>query len=424
MSAVNGRGAATPSHRALPLLADAAGGLLATLGALNFAGRFLAGLGMPCDFTAYYLAGRAFLLGEDYYRQETVEALAAAAGLGGDLGPFLYPPLFAAMVSPLSHLDYVTARLFWFALTLFCLAVGLLTLTRTSGLRLRPGWRGPALAFVVLFPPVFDDLLKGQVTTILLALLGLSASWARSLAPAAGLAVAMAGAIKLSPALVAVQFALRGNRRALAAVLVAGGALAMSSLALAGPALHLEYAFQALPSVGLQVGAAANISLPGLLARLFDPRSLVPPIWPNASVAGWATPVALCALGGFYVVALRRGGMNGDNEAFGLTLTVMLLGTPSSQAYTLVLALFPLAVLLAPVVSHPVVDWRRFDLLVVAAALLAVPPDLRLDPAIAAGLGLPNAPGGAVSFAIGALPTIGLLVLACMLVTRPARPPA
>jgi hypothetical protein len=322
------------------------------------------------------------------------------------------------VVSPLASLDHTTARLLWLGLSLLLLAAALLALKATIGLRLGPGWRGPALALVALFPPVFDDLLKGQVSTLLLCLLCSATLLVRRAPLAAGSLVALAAGVKLAPGLLAAQFGLRRQYRACLGAMAAGGALGLLSLLVAGWPRHVEYVTQTLPSVGHQVGAAANISLPGLVARLFDPGSLVPPLWPNANLAGVLTPLALVALGALYIRAVRNA--HTEAEALGLTVIALLLATPSSQAYTLTLALVPIAALIARSQMAVAPDWRLFDLTVLAVALLSVPPDLRLDPAMAASLGVPSNPEGGFAIAISALPAIGLVILGWLLSVRPS----
>jgi len=404
--------------RYLPLAADVAGLALA-LGGLGLTLRQLAaGIGQPSDFTAYYLAARAHALGLDYYRRETLEALAAAAGLSGDLGPYLYPPLFAAALGPLAVLDYVLARWVWLGLSLGCLAAGLLLLRTAAGLRLGAGWRGPALAFVACFPPLADDLLKGQVTALLLLLL--AGAWyahRRERPYLAGTLVALAAWIKLAPALLLVYFALRRDWRGVAAGAVTTVGLLVLSLLAAGPAPHLSYFTQTVPTIGLQIGAAANVSLPGLVARLFAPGPLNAPLVPDAGLYLGGLALGLSGTTGAFVwVSLTQPGPAArDRLGYAFAIVTLLLLTPSSRAYTLVLALIPLAALFACFHEAGQPNWRVFDLLVVVLLLLSVPPDLRLDPLAAMQLGLQASPPPVLLALISALPTAGLVTLAIAL---------
>ncbi len=406
--------------RKLALAVDALGLLLALVALGNLLGRLAAGAPQTSDFTAYYLAARAHTLGLDYYRRETIEALAAATGIVGDLGPYLYPPLFAALLSPLAGLDYPIARWLWATAALLSVGVSLFLLKSAAGVRLGPGWRGPTLAFLVLFPPVGDDLLKGQITWLLLVIL--SGAWlahARGRVGLAGALVGLAAAIKLAPALVLLYFALRREGRALAAGLGVAVLLAAASFALAGVEPHVVYACETLPSIGIQVGAAANVSLPGLAARLFDPASLVAPLLPDRRLYFVALALALGTLACAFVRAVTvEAAGRGANSGFALAVGAMILAGPSSQAYVLVLALLPLAAVLANVRTGEAWDRRGVDLLLVAALLLSVPPNPRLQPALAAAWGLPATLPALPAAVVAALPTAGLALLTALLVAH------
>ncbi|MHB1006929.1 MAG: glycosyltransferase family 87 protein [Chloroflexota bacterium] len=407
-------GARTAGVRGRLLLAlDLVGAAVALGGLLNLAGRIAAGIGQPCDFTAYYLAGRAHLLGLDYYQQATLEGLAAAAGLRGDLGPFLYPPLFAAAVAPLAALPYPMARSLWFVFGLVALGAALLLLKNAARLPVGPGLRGIALAFAVFFPPTFDDLLKGQVTTLLLLLLaGAWLALVRARPTLAGALVAVAASVKLAPALFLVYFVLRHQHRALAAGVASGAGLVAASLLLGGVERHLAYLSRALPDASLQVGATANVSLPGLFARLFAPVSLTPALWPSPLASTVAAPSALLVVAFIYWRFVRaEAATDKAYPGFTATVLVMLLAMPSAQAYALTLVFVPLAWALAACLAARPPRWRLLDLVVVAAIMLAVPPDLKLAPEFASALGVSATPRGALGFAISAMPTVGLLLL-------------
>lgn len=403
-SATSRPGYTAPGGRAL--IADALGLILAIVGWIYTFAKVASGMERPSDFSAYYLAGRAYQLGLDYYQRDTIESLGAAAGLRGDFGPYLYPPLFAAAVSPLAALDYASARWLWAAVCLFCLLVALALTQRAAGVALPPGWRGPVLGLVAFFPPVADDALKGQVTCVLLLLLaGAWLAQQRGQSWLSGALVAVAVAVKLAPALLLVHFALRRDYRALAAGALAALALVGASLVIAGPNQNVTYVTQQIPYIGLQVGASQNVSLPGALTRLWAVQ--------GSHLGGQsALNIALCA-GWLVMGALLLGAAWGERRrpsaaglGYGFTVAVMLLATPSSQTYTLVLALLPIAAVAA--------RWRgsrRFnravvDLALVATMLLSVPPNLPLS----AG------PMGATAsvvliLLVSSLPTLGLLLL-------------
>ncbi|MHB1416742.1 MAG: glycosyltransferase family 87 protein [Chloroflexota bacterium] len=402
---------ARPSRRAVVI--DGLGFAAALLGFGLLLSRVAGG-----DFAAYYLAGQGFLQGLDFYQREAIESLASAAGIVGDLGPFLYPPLFAMGVVPLAGLDYVTARWLWFALSATGLVSALLLLKSVTGLRLGPGWRGPAVAFVAFFTPIGDDLLKGQVSWLLLLLL-VAAWWAlRGRRPyLGGTLIALATTIKLAPALFVVHLGLRRELRATAASLVAGTALLMISVLALGIDRHLTFLFDTMPFIGVQVGSTANISLAGAFTRFFDPGSLAGPLWPNPwlHVVGTAA-ASLIVLAVFVRDGLAQPRPKAADEGFALVAICMLLLTPSSRAYTLVVGVMALAVIFARFRASPEPDWHLFDALLIAVLLLAIPPDIRLEPGLAAGLGIVQTPTGPLALLLPLIPTLGLILTLVLLV--------
>ena len=409
-------GSDQPSTSTLTRAFEAIGLLLAVGGwAYTFSG-IAAGIGHPSDFSAYYLAGRAHQLGLDYYQRGTIESLGAAAGLNGDFGPFLYPPLFAAVVSPLAALDYASARWLWAVMCLGCLLLGLAFAQRAAGLAIPPGWRGPLLAFVALFPPVADDALKGQITSVLLLLLaGAWLAHQRGRPTLAGALVALAASVKLAPALVLVYFALRRDYRALAAGAVAGLALIGASIACAGPTQNVAYVTKQVPFIGLQIASAHNVSLQGTLTRLFATFApgLQGPL-AEAIVLSGAWLLIGAFLAGCARAVRRRPAAAG--LGYGGAIAVLLLATPSSQAYTLVLTLLPLAALAARFAGPGGFDRLAVDLTLVDILLLSIPPGLLLAASEARGTVLPGG-SAALAVAVSGLPTLGLLLL-CALVGR------
>ncbi|MCL4466845.1 MAG: DUF2029 domain-containing protein [Chloroflexi bacterium] len=396
---------------------DAAGWLAAlTAWAYTFA-KVAAGLGAPSDFSAYYLAGKAHTLGLDYYQRQTIETLGRQAGLSGDFGPFLYPPLVAGAMSPLSALDYPSARWLWAAVCLACFVVGLLFLLRATALQLPAGYRGPLFALLSLFPPVADDALKGQVSAILLLLLaGVWLAERRDRAGVAGILVASAASIKLAPTLFLLTFIWRRQWRALAATLLVGTALAISSLAVAGIDRNLFYLREQLPYAGLQIGSLNNVSLPGLISRL---ASMPGPSGQPATATAWGAPatvVVWAILGAILAYGLWRHRHDVD-AGFGLMAAAMLLASPSSQGYTLVLALLPLAALATRAQTSG--SRLLWDMLLVSVLLLIVPAEL--VPSVLADRAqlLTNYP---LVLAASAAPTLGLLLLSgSLLIVRPSR---
>ena len=157
------------------------------------------------DVGIYRDAARAFLAGDSVY----------SAKFGPPGLPFTYPPFALMALAPLTLLSAGAASLLMFAAS----AAGLLACIRwcqdyASGGLSGPWWVTVALASVaaVAVEPVRITLGLGQINVLILALiLGVDArgtAWA-------GVEAGLASAVKITPGLLVVAQAVRGDRRAL-----------------------------------------------------------------------------------------------------------------------------------------------------------------------------------------------------------------
>ncbi len=159
------------------------------------------------DFTVYTAAGRAFFTGENPYEVSNPRGW-----------KYLYPPLFALLVAPLSLLAMPEQCLVWYFISvLFCwgcyreagrLLRGVQTKIANLGSNISPQWGSflGSLAFLAALFPTLNCLQRGQVGILKLYLLLLgvrlvwqSAGWVgRSFG---GVILAGAIVLKLTPAL-------------------------------------------------------------------------------------------------------------------------------------------------------------------------------------------------------------------------------
>jgi hypothetical protein len=222
------------------------------------------------DFHVYYQAALALSRGEDIYR----------AGISP---PYIYPPLLAALVVPLTGLSATAATITWKLLQhAWLVGAGALLVSLLPG-RTRLLAAG-LLLLGGLTPIVRDEIHVGQVNSLILllevgALLLVTRSWwDRSEVPpahvGAGSLLALATSIKVLPGLLVAYFWGRGPR--LVAAVATGGFLLLQALLwLLTPAtgdywlVHFPALFgEANPNVDNQSfnAAIARALLPG-----FDP---------------------------------------------------------------------------------------------------------------------------------------------------------
>jgi alpha-1,2-mannosyltransferase len=154
-----------------------------------------------------------------------------------------YAPGAAAVFAPLAALSYPAARVAW----PLAIAAALGLAAWLTGRRLRPGaWWAAPLAVLAILRPAIDELhnLNANALALLLAVGAWTADeedrpWL------AGALLAVAAALKVTPALLAVDWLLRRRGRALAGLAAGLAALALLPVLTHGPsgaiALHLGW---------------------------------------------------------------------------------------------------------------------------------------------------------------------------------------
>jgi alpha-1,2-mannosyltransferase len=288
---------------------------------------------------------------------------------------YIYPPLLAVALRPLALLPYHRANQIWFLLnaSLFAASLVLLAGWRASGLRFEAA--AGILLLAINFHPTYRSFACGQVGLVML-LLTAGALWAleRDRDLLAGSAVALAAAIKLTPAILIVYFLAVRRYRAAAAAVLAGLVLLGLSVAGAGWENHVIFVRDQLPVLSRGAATFANQSLTGFLARIGTGATmnafefLDGPSWLN--VAGRAGGTAILVLSLWLarrISATREGGARG----FGLVVMASLLASPITWEHHYVLALVPLAVLLTQILDLDGIGGWAAPAFVAAYVLLA-----------------------------------------------------
>lgn len=180
------------------------------------------------DVRAYYDAGARLNAGQPLYVQDaTIDEPAF----------YRYPPLLAIAFRPLAVLPYEAALAIWIAVLVAATALTAWRLGASERVLMVAGW---------LALPIMWALTIGQAQVLVTALLAFGS-------PAA---VALAGHLKLFPALAAVYWVGRRDWRALRAFAAWAAALTLVQLALEPTASLAYLGFLSLE----QVGEVANVS--------------------------------------------------------------------------------------------------------------------------------------------------------------------
>ncbi|WP_413869906.1 glycosyltransferase family 87 protein [Albidovulum sp.] len=222
--------------------------------------------------------------------------------------PYVYPPLWAVLAAPL------TGRLSpqgFFDLAGLVQIPMLAASAWLAGRILKPSampwWVWTAISLVILNLSVPSHLAiwhnQPTITVGFLTLLAVERLGAGR-PVAAGVALAVAAAIKLTPAAFVLIFLLDRQWRAAASFAIAGAALAVLSIALAGWPAHQAFLSSLGQVKGLGYLIAINTSLLPALLALGTAWGVLPPVDPAATqhiytaVPAWLSPaISLAALG-------------------------------------------------------------------------------------------------------------------------------
>lgn len=323
-----------PSSRLFPALALAVAALCALAAIL------VLGAAAPSrDLMALWLAAEEVASGHPAQIYAPLEPLftmrpamdwyakAETLGRAGQVYPYLYPPLWAFLLAPLTGLIGFGS----FATAALGLHAGLLALMPGLGLRLAGValslrgqilcWLG-AMAALILCHGVPIALFQGQpqITVAFLVLFALDRA-ARGRANIAGLAMGLAIALKLAPLPLALIWLIAGQYRAGLVALATGGLLGLVSVALVGWPLHAAFLAQLHSIDATALSSKAVASLDQLWGSLCcsDLAQKIPDLPPEIGTSStgwyilpktplWALMQKLALLGtlGFFGWALRR----------------------------------------------------------------------------------------------------------------------
>ncbi len=212
------------------------------------------------DVWTYFAAGQRLRDGHELYALQAGD-LPVYLAPPFVTGPLLSPPLIGVIFRPLAtFLSPWVATHAWLWLSWLVFAVGIAVLLR----------RGSALllgALLVMAPAVALTGVSGNLNAFLVPLL--VAAWLRAVRGdmvSTGTAIALAAALKVTPGFLVVWLVAQRSRAGVAAFALASGALAITSLVVAGPANTFEY-----------VNVIRYTS--------------------SAGVSGWSLPASLASLG-------------------------------------------------------------------------------------------------------------------------------
>jgi hypothetical protein len=286
------------------------------------------------DFHTFWQSGRDVLHGRSPY--PSLSSLPRHAN-PQTFAPFVYPPVAAFSMAPLSLLPFGVAKIVFLALDLAAVGLAL----RLLGVL---DWRCYAVAFASV--PVYAATALGTVSPLLL--LGVAAAWRyRERAGAAGLLVAYVITAKLF--LWPLWLWLVRTRRFRAAAVAA----VASVVAVAGSWAAIGFA-----------GLREYPRLLGRLTELVGPRSYSPYALGRAvGLSGGTSQLVVYAVAALALCAAALF-VKGDRRVLVAAVGIALLATPIVWPHYFVLLFLPIALVrrtLSPLWAAPLLFWLRYS---------------------------------------------------------------
>ena len=241
----------------------------------------------PVDFHVYYAAALLVRTGHaaDLYTGADTGADPQKVAAGANtpilraaqsqglpfVGLYLYPPLLANLLVPLTAVNLKTATQIWFAFDALLLLFTALLLIRLLRFPLFSGRAGLVVLMSLCFTPALQALVDGQITILLLFL------WTAGLVlyqedhvPASATVFALATAIKLTPAIVLLPFLLWRKWRFVGGYLIALLCFAGICLFFDTPHTFAVYFTRVLPAMSRSIPYYTNLSLAAAMERLLS----------------------------------------------------------------------------------------------------------------------------------------------------------
>jgi hypothetical protein len=229
---------------------------------------------LQADFAAFYTAGETVRAGLSPYRTYPEHDPPLWDGLASHRASrFLYPPLFASLMAPLTLLPYHVAKNLWMASSLFAVTAALFVFARALKRRMAVEAILGVAAFVAVFRPLLDHLERGQVDAFVLLATSLALSPLIAEGSdrfGSGLWLALGTALKPNVGGLVVFLLLRRRWRAALGWAAGGVAAVLLTVGLQGASAFRTYVESELPRIAVEGEARGpgGRLVPEVLARL------------------------------------------------------------------------------------------------------------------------------------------------------------
>ncbi len=296
------------------------------------------------DFNHFYVA--ALLLRQGLNPYTILDAVAHSLGLDvAGIHSTSQTPTFLLCFEPLIRFSPLEAYWIWSGLSFLAFVLALYLLLRTE-MRFETRQLCLFSALVFIYPAVYEHLVFANAQTIILLLIVVAMYCLRRGSDAgAGLALALATALKAYPWVFAVYLLCLRRWRALIWMIIAGAAIGLLTLWGVGLA-----SFSFLNSIGT-TAASGFLAVPGIpsldaaVSRLFWSQGNVA-LTPATDLARrGAIAIAELAVFALTIAATASARPDRRARAFSLWVPAMILLSPYSDPHYLIMLVLPFAVI-------------------------------------------------------------------------------
>jgi len=325
---------------------------------------------------------------------EWSEAMALMGVAGAQTYPYLYPPIWAVLVAPLTKLWSIQALMNGALLVQVPLLAGSVVL---AGRLAKPKglswtlWALWGVAVLSLSAPAYLAVMHNQPSILMGFVILLAFERLAAGRPVAfGALIAVAAAIKLSPALFILAALMTRSGRAVAAFGVAGAGLGLASVVIAGWPAHEAMLTSVATVSGHTLMIALNLSLQSVLGQVLLQPEVLPASAVTPMVLNLISRAAVVIVAGLLLWRAHRWtpAQRPLGALLGLSLVIWLLGPLGWLHYYVV----PLLVLpgLALMIPRRLAIWIGGATVILSSmpvylALAGAPGFHALYPALAGG---------------------------------------
>lgn len=260
-----------------------------------------------------------------------IELAAHSQGITG-VDYYLYPPLLADMLTPLTHVAVRAASHIWIAINLGLLLATATCLATLIEVPLASLQGGLLLLALFCFSPVVDCISYGQITIFLLFLWALATLLhAKGHSTWSGVAFALAAAIKLTPAIVLIPFIVWRNRKWTISFLTSFCAFGAATLYFNTSSTLILYFRRITPAMSRGIPQIPNLSISsGTQLMLAALRGI--PIYPDPTILPakivLAAKIVSISLTLALLFLIARIGRNLDKKNQIVILALLALASP------------------------------------------------------------------------------------------------